>query len=167
MFLGRRRRRRGRRVGRRRRGGLGRFGGRGYGCRCGCGPELPRAVDHACILGSEEIKKTFGEVKTTVRATGALVDDLSLGCLAIRSDGYHVETMTTASVLSRVERNDVVTRSVCLTTCTKPVLVECEPRVLKPFAQIMLGTQALACVEIPDIMRTCCDKGQRRGKGEH
>ena len=31
----------------------------------------------------------------------------------------------------------------------------------------MLGAQALACVEIPDIVRTCCDKGQRRGEGEH
>lgn len=75
--------------------------------------------------------------------------------------------MTTTGVLSRVERNNVVTRSVCLTACTKPILVECKPRVLKPLAQMMLGTQAFACVEIPDIMRTCCNKGPRRGQGEH
>ena len=33
-----------------------------------------------------------------------LVDDLSLGCLAIRSDGYHVKAMTTTGVLLKMRK---------------------------------------------------------------
>lgn len=81
--------------------------------------EVPGASEDTDRRIGEKVEETSGHVETTVRASRALVSDLSCSGLPIHGDLNHLEAVVRLLVLSLIESNNKLVGSVHNTTSTE------------------------------------------------